>query len=172
MKAMGADFLQLCERLEAFPKFSGYSHAEKVRTFFPNMKFIYLTRRNKVEQAISWWKAAQNNHYHTTDHAKMPETELVYDFDAITQLINEVIMQEAAHQDFLNKINVVLLTLVYEDYIQYMRGTVQKIIDFLEIEADYTFQEPQLYKMADSITKEWAQRYRQELQDGWTNIRW
>ncbi|GAB5490438.1 MAG: Stf0 sulfotransferase family protein [Phototrophicaceae bacterium] len=172
VKAMGADLLQYCERLETFPEYSGSTHAEKVRAFFPNMKFIYLTRRHKVEQAISWWKAAQNNHYHTTATASVPDIELKYDFDAVTQLLNEVIMQESAHQDFLNKIDIVPLTIVYEDYIQDMQGTVQTIIEYLEIEDEYNFQDPQLYKMADDTTKEWAERYRQELQEGWTNIRW
>lgn len=172
VKAMGADLLQCCERLEAFPEYKGRSHAEKIRAFFPNMKFIYLTRRHKVEQAISWWKAAQNNHYHTTATASVPDIELRYAFDSITQLLNEVIMQESAHQDFLNKIEVVPLTIVYEDYIQDMPATVQKIIAYLGITDPYSYQEPQVYKMADNTTKEWAERYRQELQDGWVNIRW
>lgn len=171
-KTMSNDILNIFKHLETFPEFSDYTYAEKVRIFFPNIKFIYLTRRNKVEQAISWWKATQNHHYHTTDFAKMPATPLEYNFNAISHLINEINMEECAHQEVLSLLESIPLTLVYEDYIQDMRGTVQKIMEFLEIEDAYTFREPTLYQMADVVTQEWAERYRQELQDGWINLRW
>lgn len=174
MKMMAGDdeFQGILKRLGTLPAYQELSNAEKIRTFFPNIKFIYLTRRNKVAQAISWWKAAQNNHYHTTDDTKMPDTLLRYDFDAISHLIKEVTMEECAHQEILSLLDVTPFTLVYEDYIQDMEGTVQKIIEFLGIEEPYTFQKSQLHKMADSLTQEWTERYRQELQDGWTNRRW
>lgn len=175
VKAMpGVDdgFQGLLKRLEAFPKYKTLANPEKVRIFFPNIKFIYLTRRNKVAQAISWWKAAQNNHYHSTDSQSMPDTELEYNFDAITHLLKEIMSEESAHQAFLSMMKAIPLTLVYEDFVQDMRGTVQKILDFLGIEDEYTFNEPTLYKMADSTTEAWLQRYREELQDGWQHRRW
>lgn len=126
-------FQGLLKRLEAFPGCASLSNAGKFRTFFPNMKFIYLTRRHKVKQAISWWKAAQNNHYHTTASVSMPDTPLEYNFDAITHLLKEVAMEDCAHQEFLEIMNARPLTIVYEDFIQDMEGTVQCIIDFLGI---------------------------------------
>ena len=160
------------QRLEAFPNYKYLSDAEKIRTFLPNIKFVYLTRRHKVKQAISWWKAAQNNRYHTTNDTPMPDADLEYNFDAISHLLNELIMEESAHQEFLDIMGTTPLTLVYEDFIQDMPSTLQRIFKFLTIEDDYEFHEPQLYKMADALTDEWAQRYREELQKDWQNIRW
>jgi len=165
-------FQGVLQKLEAFPTYEKLSDTEKIRTFFPNIKFVYLTRRNKVHQAISWWKAAQNDHYHTTETASMPDTPLEYNFDAITHLLKEVSMEECAHQEFLAMMDAVPLTVVYEDFIQDMEGTVQRIIDFLGIKEDYTYLEPKIFKMADDLTEEWAQRYRKEVQDGWQNVRW
>ena len=31
---------------------------------FPNCKHIFLTRRNKIRQAVSWWKAINDNAWH------------------------------------------------------------------------------------------------------------
>ena len=61
IKTLTSDFLAACNRLEAFPNYKNRSNAEKIRILFPNIKFIYLTRRHKVRQAISWWKAAQTD---------------------------------------------------------------------------------------------------------------
>ena len=81
-------------------------------------------------------------------------------------------MEECANQAFFEMMETVPLNLVYEDYIQDMCGTVQKIINFLEIKDEYTFQEPLLRKMADALSEEWEQRYREELQANWGHKRW
>ncbi|MEL6403327.1 MAG: Stf0 family sulfotransferase [Chloroflexota bacterium] len=174
MKMMAGDdgFSGILQRLETVPDYKALSDPEKIRTFFPNIKFIYLTRRNKVAQAVSWWKAAQSDHYHTSVGEDTPDFEMKYDADAITHLFQEAVMEECAHQAFLTKMNAIPLTIVYEDYIQDMPATIARIIDFLGIEDDYTFHPPQIKQMADDITAEWIERYRKELQANWQNIRW
>ncbi len=174
MKMMaGVDGFQgILNRLETFPEYNHLSNPEKIRTFFPNIKFIYLTRRNKVAQAISWWKAVQNNHYHSFEDIAAPDMELEYNFEAITHLFKEATIEECAHQALLESMDAIPLTIVYEDYIQDMPGTIERVKNFLEIEGDYSYETPSLVKMADALTDEWAERYRIELQADWQNKRW
>jgi trehalose 2-sulfotransferase len=160
------------EQLEPFPLFSKLTDVEKVRAIFPNLHCLYLTRRNKIAQAVSWWKAIQNEHYHSSPDKPMPATPLKYDFAAIDHLVSEIMMEEAAHQAFLDELGIIPHTIVYEDFMQDMEGTVRGITDFLGIKESYRFQASRLIKMQDSLSDEWIQRYRQEKQANWENVRW
>jgi trehalose 2-sulfotransferase len=159
-------------RLETFPMFRELTDTEKVRAIFPNLRCIYLSRRNKIAQAVSWWKAVQNEHYHSTSEKGMPVTPLSYDFAAIDHLISEIMIQEAAHQAFLDDMGMTAYNIFYEDFIQDMAGTLKGILEFLGIQESYSYQPSHLTKMQDALSDEWIQRYRKEKQASWEHIRW
>ena len=140
---------------------------------FPNSKEIFLTRRNKVRQAISWWKAIQDNEWHITAGGKRKTDpsfyEGKYDSNAILHLWKESMLREANMQDYFTKYGLKPLTLVYEDYTKDLEGTLKLLMDFLEIEDAYTFPEMQYQKTADGISEKWVDRFKSELQKGWTD---
>lgn len=160
------------EYLETFPMSSKLTTVEKVRAIFPNLYCIYLSRRNKIAQAVSWWKAIQNEHYHSTIEKKMPSTPLSYNFAAIDHLVSEIMMEEAAHQAFLDEMGMTAYNIVYEDFVQDMEGTVRGILDFLGVRESFSVEQSNLVKMQDALSEEWIQRYRQEKQANWENVRW
>jgi len=43
-----------------------------LRSLFPDPKYIWLTRRNVVRQAVSWWKASQSGIWHTNADEEPP----------------------------------------------------------------------------------------------------
>ncbi|MCB0686234.1 MAG: hypothetical protein KDC53_06905 [Saprospiraceae bacterium] len=75
---------------------SNFAVWEKI---FPNGKHIFLTRRNKVRQAVSWWKAIVTNEWHRKqgDSPKLPIENISgkYDFAAIKHLLIEISMRRA-----------------------------------------------------------------------------
>ncbi len=179
----------LVRRLQQFPQYAEMSLSEVVHAFFPNPKFIFLTRRNKVAQAVSWAKASQTRMYHSTQGAvlaaqtavshnavSIPDIMLTptYSFEEINEFIQSIIMQEAAHQDLLNRMDVTPYTIVYEDYIQNMAKTVNNILAFLDIPVTKVdeYPQPMIKKLADSVSAEWVQNYREELQQDWSYARW
>lgn len=174
MKMMAGEdgFAGILHRLETVPAYAGLTDPEKIRTFFPNCKFIYLTRRNKVAQAVSWWKAVQTDYYHTVGDQPASDIPIKYDFDAIRHLFTEATIQECAHQAFLDKMRAVPLTFVYEDFIQNQPETVTRILNFLGIDDAYIFQPSSLRQMADATSQAWIERFRIELQADWENKRW
>lgn len=148
-----------------YPTFQG-SYTVKMKElskFFPNLRCIYLSRRNKVAQAVSWHKAGQSNIYHRIKNQSV-EFEYQYDFQALQDLITSLIMEEAAHQEFLDSMQISPLSLVYEDMVQDMPGTIRKILNFLEISEKYSIIHPNLKKMSDELSQTWISRYRQEAQ--------
>jgi LPS sulfotransferase NodH len=82
-------------------------------------------------------------------------------------------MREAGIQEFFSEGNIVPLTIVYEDFIQEYEKTLRKILEFLELDPNNVeIPVPSLSPTADSISEAWVQRFRAELQEGWTNRGW
>jgi LPS sulfotransferase NodH len=142
---------------------------------FPNHRHIFMTRRNKVRLAVSWWKAIQTQEWHRLSGAspKLIDLRDAYDFDAIHHLYEEGSMREAGIQEFFSEGNIVPLTIVYEDFIQEYEKTVRKVLEFLELDTiSLKIPSPSLVQTADDLSEEWVQRFREEDQKGWKNQGW
>ena len=135
---------------------------------FPNCKHLFLTRRNKVRQAVSWWKAIKDNVWHLESKAEHRNEadfyEKNYDFAALSHLFKEAALRECAIQAYFSKYNIQPLTFVYEDFVEDFDYTIQKIIDYLEIDYSELNLGKMFYrKTANAHSEQWVQRFRQEL---------
>ena len=82
-------------------------------------------------------------------------------------------MREAGIQDFFAEGNIIPLTLIYEDFIREYEKTVRNVLAFLELDTmNIQIPAPALAPTADDVSEEWVQRFREELQVGWTNRGW
>jgi len=170
-------FIQLTETLRKFPACppSAIKRTEVWESIFPNHRHIFMTRRNKVRLAVSWWRAIQSGEWHVPSNEPRKPVDLsnAYSYDAIHHLYDECSMREAGIQELFAEGNIVPLTIVYEDFIQDYEGTVRTILDYLEPDSQSaTIAPPALTKTADAISEEWVQRFREERQRGWTNRGW
>lgn len=152
------------------------SRAEVWSNAFPNCtKHIYMTRRNKVRLAVSWWRAIVSGEWHRNYGEKPQEHDIAdkYNFDAINHLIIDSAMCEAAIEDFFSESGIVPLTIVYEDFIQNYEGTIMKVLEYLELPTDNINVAPPFFdRLADDVSEQWVQRYREEQQKGWEYVKW
>ncbi|BBH23282.1 hypothetical protein Back11_46270 [Paenibacillus baekrokdamisoli] len=152
------------------------SRAEVWSTAFPNCnKHIYMTRRNKVRLAVSWWRAIVSGEWHRNYGEKPQEHDIAdkYNYDAINHLIIESTMCEAAIEDFFSESGIVPLTIVYEDFILDYEGTVMRVLEFLNIPLESIKISPPSYdKLADDVSELWVQRFREDSQKGWETRKW
>ena len=169
-------FNKMLKTLKCFPgcNYRTNSSVEIWHNAFPNCKHIYMTRRNKVRLAVSWWKAIQSKKWHR-EKGELPiarDLKDKYCYDAIAHLFAECSMREAAIQDFLAEGSIVPLTIVYEDFVLSYEKTIEDIFDYLELSNAYgvSLAPPPLQKLADSVSEEWVQRFRKERQKGWNNF--
>ncbi len=173
----GPYFSQLLEIFRASPDCpSGERNRARIwEHAFPNHRHIFMTRRNKVRLAVSWWKAIQTQEWHRLQGESPKEVDLTnaYSFAAIDHLYCECVMREAGIQEFFSEGNIVPLTIVYEDFMLEYEKTVRKILEFLGLDTIETqIPPPQFVPTADSISEEWVQRFRIERQEGWQNRGW
>lgn len=142
---------------------------------FPGCKHIFMTRRNKVRLAVSWWRAIASGEWHRVHGQKPSDADIEgeYSFEAIRHLLLECNMREAAMQSFFDEGNLSPLTVVYEDFLLNYEGTVRQVLEYLDISTvNVTIAPPALERLADNVTENWVQRFRQEIQEGWSNPGW
>lgn len=170
-------FSQLIETHRKFPACpsTAIKRTEIWEHVFPNHRHIFMTRRNKIRLAVSWWRAIQSGEWHVSndEERKVVDLSNAYSFDAINHLYNECSMREAGIQEFFAEGGITPLNIFYEDFIRNYGRTVHTVLDYLEIDSSsVVIAPPALTKLADDISEEWAQRFREERQDGWTNRGW
>ena len=153
-----------------FPQYKGrgLSAAELVADIFPDLHYIWLTRRNKVRQAVSFSKALQTKVWMTYRLRENKEPQLaVYDFQKIRKYLHHLVLQEARWQEYFTAAGVKPLTVVYEDFVQEYRPTLQRVLAFLgmELPEDFRPLKPFLVKQADEESERWVQRYYKDSGD-------
>ena len=54
-------YIKIFEEVKALQHLQSNHHEEALSAIFLKCKHIYLARRNKVRQVVSWWRAIQDN---------------------------------------------------------------------------------------------------------------
>jgi LPS sulfotransferase NodH len=166
--------------LETLRKFPNCPQKENNRTriwehAFPNHRHIFMTRRNKVRLAVSSWKAINTQEWHRLQDGELHSIDLTnaYSFEAIKHLYCECSMREAGVQEFFSEGSIVPLNIAYEDFIEEYERTIKMILEYLELDAgSVEITPPHFAQLADGISEEWTQRFREEVQNGWQNRGW
>jgi len=170
-------FTQLIETLQKFPACppTAEKRTDVWGQVFPNHHHIFITRRNKVRLAVSWWRAIQSGEWHIPigEQRKSVDLSNAYSFDAINHLYMECSMREAGIQEFFAEGGITPLNIFYEDFDQNYEGTIRTVLDYLELDSiSVGITPPTLKKTADAISEEWVQRFREERQKDWQNKGW
>jgi trehalose 2-sulfotransferase len=152
------------EKLRALPRFSGLDRAETFRTLFPNLHVIRLTRRDRIGQAVSWARAAQDGVWVVSDtEAAAPTGEPTYSYDFIAGLEGLLVEGEHGWTELCTELDVQPLEIVYEDLVDPSRyePTIRTALSYLGIDPEgITIPKPRTFRQADSTNREWIQRYR------------
>ena len=160
--------------------------AALLQGLFPGLHYVWLTRRDKVRQAVSWLIAFQTNVWWVRSHGEPRLVQLIqsvnkpsavqrkepeYDFERIDALVQEIVRREAAWQDFFRQQNVLPLTVVYEDFVGDCEGTILLLLEHLGVDApkdlSLRLAKCSFQKQASSISDEWVRRYLEEKRSGW-----
>ncbi len=137
---------------------------------FPKCKDIFITRRNKVRQAVSWWKAIKDQQWHLALNQirnKAPKDfyEKNYDFDALSHLFKETNLRECVIQEYFSNHTIHPLTIVYEDFVANYEQTIHQLIQYLQLEdQEYQIKKQYFQKTANEVSENWVQEFRRDLQ--------
>jgi trehalose 2-sulfotransferase len=132
-----------------------------LRSAFPRLRCIQLTREDKLRQAISKARAMQTDLWVVRGQesgAGSPE----FDPDLIAHCLLSARRSEEMWAEFFQRNAIEPLAITYEELCTEYPATVRRVLDFLHIRPPRHFAlgPPQTVRQADAITEEWVERWR------------
>jgi LPS sulfotransferase NodH len=126
---------------------------------FPSPRLVWVTREDKVRQAVSLWKALQTETWRAAENEARPE--LVFNFEAIAHLRRQLAGQDAAWCRWFFEHGIRPHTVVYERLAADYRAELGAVLGYLQVPAGDSSElpDPPLKKQADALSEEWVARY-------------
>jgi LPS sulfotransferase NodH len=161
------------------PELADLPLPEILHRLFPNLHLVWVTREDKVRQAISWFKARQTGVWGQDQGQIAPKLgrawrlgdeplqpgELAFDYDGIAALVRQAEAEDAAIGQFFATNGIEPFRIVYEEFTPRYEETIFALLRWLGITppTDLTLPNPRTVKLADDRTDEWVARFH-ELQ--------
>ena len=159
-KMMWNYFSESLDRLRAVTANAAMDDAGVLAAHLPNLRYVWLRRRDVVRQGVSWWRAAETGEYALARDGQ-PAPPPTYDATAIGRLVRYARDCDAAWAAWFRTNRVDPLVLFYEDMIEDLGGTVESVLDYLEIARLSTViaPTPRLRRQADADTERFVELF-------------
>ena len=160
-KVMWFHMPNLLAKLEAVEGRQDLEERALLERTFPGLRFVWIWREDVVAQAVSFAKAMQTDQW--TDLApRRPDRVARFDFAQIHRMVGEIEEQNAAWRRWFRANGITPFAVRYEDLAADMEGVTRRLLQFLGVALpEDTPIEPGHARQADSVSAEWAARYRQ-----------
>jgi LPS sulfotransferase NodH len=160
------DFLELTRGI---PRFGGMGDGSLLNAAFPDLHYVFVSRSDKVRQAVSLWRALQTWVWRKTeghaDDEPLPEQRAVYSFDAIDHLLDQLRRHEDAWRGFFFRIGRRPLSVLYEEVAGDLDATVERVLRELDLErppASAPVTQP-MRRQSDDLSESWVQNYLEDI---------
>jgi LPS sulfotransferase NodH len=139
--------------------------AAVLRALLGEVRLIFVTRPDKVAQAVSLWRAVQTQSWRAeepgTAEEPAPDEEPAYSFTAIDHLVRVLEAHDAAWRAWFAAEGADPVVVRYDDLEADAAGAVAAVLDALGLDARGVAV-PALRRQADELSARWAADYRSE----------
>jgi len=153
------------ENFQELPRFA-YATVEDIFTeMFPGLRVVHLVRRDRLRQAISWLRAAEEDVWVVSeDEPARPRREPIYKYDVITGMMDLIAEGERAWLDLYQKLGLEPLEVVYEDMSAPggYEVSVRRVLAYLSLDDTIDIPQPRTYRQAGQTSDEWVDRFLRE----------
>ena len=165
LRLQGHSLNYLKQQLEVlYPSLT--SDRSRIEKAFGKTLFIYLTRENNLEQAISYVKAQQTGLWHMAPDGTELErlstpSPAFYDADAIGKQLTQFEKMDRDWEDWFETEKIEPLPITYEELSSHPQTVLERILKSLGVDSE----PPQLLelpvaKLADSTNQDWANQFK------------
>jgi LPS sulfotransferase NodH len=160
-KLMWHDLDELLPTLATFAGIDAASPPALLGTIFPNLRYLWLTRRDKVRQAISWYRALATRAWRSTDQQPPSSGEPAFSFPEVDRLVQQSIKGDQEWQQFFQRHGIEPLVIAYEDLADDPARTAIRILDHLGLPSPAAPWPSawQHQQQADALTDAWVRQY-------------
>jgi LPS sulfotransferase NodH len=166
---MWSYFDRMLQMLRDIPKYHALDGAHLMASVLQKPKYVWLRRRNRVEQAVSWAIACQTGVWARRAGEKPRPRDIPrFDFKVIDEWCNRIEEHNAAWANYFRENRIEPLTLFYEDLVANNRATVERVLEFLHVPLPARIQivPSGLEKQADEISAQWIAAYLEQKDGG------
>jgi LPS sulfotransferase NodH len=133
------------------------------REVLPDPRLVFITRRDRLRQAVSWVRALQTLEWATQDGPRV-KREAVFDPEHIGRKLRRIDREEAFWEGLFERHGLTPHRVVYEEFVEAQEPTVREVLEMVGVDApaDLQLPPPVLDRQADELSDEWVERYRAE----------
>jgi trehalose 2-sulfotransferase len=157
------DFAQLLRGIDGL---AGRPLPELLGRAFPGLRYVQITRQNKIRQAVSLWKAVQTQAWKREAGEQVEhQPELVFSFRAINYLVRLLTAHDASWDAYFLGLGYEPLKVTYEELAEDTDAVIRRVLDHLGIPVpdDLIVEAPRLSVQADEVSEEWVRRVDEHL---------
>lgn len=159
-------FAELPKKMGAVDNLRGLTAAQLMARVFPKAKYIWLTRRDKCRQAISYLVASSTDEWWSIEGAILDKREGATEnpeFDPYAIARREQIFGEidVKWQEFFKTNDISPLVIHYEDLVSDYAGIIVSVLKWLGVpDADFiSVPASRLKRQSNKRNEEWLSRY-------------
>ncbi|HVS33627.1 MAG TPA: Stf0 family sulfotransferase, partial [Thermoanaerobaculia bacterium] len=167
-KIMRDHFVDLCAELRTLPGRSALSSHACLQSVFPGLRYVWMTRRDKLRQAISRVRAEQTGQWRQHDgDLVLQVAEPRFSRKEIARGLEEIELQEAGWQTFFTESGARPVVVVYEELVGSYEATARRVAKELGIALPRKvwFGERRLLSQSDARTDKWVRRFSRQQSD-------
>src|SRR4051794_5096798 len=129
---------------------------------FPGLRYVQITREDKVRQAVSLWKAVQTQAWRGEDRVAR---EPVFSFRAVNSLVRLPPAPDASGDASFRGLGHEPLKITYEELAAAPEPVVRRVLGHLGVDApaDLRLGSPRLAVQADELSEAWIRRHHEHL---------
>ena len=158
------DFAELLRGIEGM---SERTLPDLLARSFPGLRYIQITRQDKVRQAVSLWKAVQTQAWkHDPASDSSNGVQPVFSFRAINYLVRLLTAHDASWDAYFLGLGYEPLKITYEELAESTDGVIRRVLEHLGIPEpdDFEVRAPPLKVQADEVSEEWVRRVHEHLE--------
>jgi LPS sulfotransferase NodH len=162
------DFAELLRGIDGM---AGRSLPDLLSRALPGLRYVQITRRDKVRQAVSLWKAVQTQAWQrdagTNDDGHDGRVlEPVFSFRAVNYLMRQLTAHDASWDAYFLGLGYEPLKVTYEELADSTEDVVHSVLEHLGIAAPENLQigPPRLSVQADEVSELWVARVLEHLE--------
>ena len=147
-------------RILELPGLGRMTFNDALTEVFPGLRIIFVRRRNKVEQAVSLWKAIQTQHWRNDIDPGPAARPADYDYRALKHLVDELHRWDARWEDWFHATGREPIRVIYEEFTTTRAATVGRVIDALGIDPpEPEGENGRMRRQADELSRAWVSRF-------------
>jgi LPS sulfotransferase NodH len=141
-------------------------HASAARRLFPDLRVVYLNRRNVAAQAVSDFRAKTFNLWHRRPGQPRPDAATLaqgFDPDEIMRLLRALEAEKQAWETWFTANGVAPLRLAYEEFEPDVNIALRILAAVLQLPLQRVPPGTGLEKLADATSADWTERVMKRL---------